>query len=259
MRFLLAGFWLFVTAVHGQDKGELQLNKAEGHLMRYYVSLPQGWTPDMKWPVVVVAEAAEKQYKASAERFVRARGSKPFIIVAPVTTTNGRQGYRDPEVYPYTSSEWDAIDKMGICSFDMDGVEQIVRDVQKKYNGTDKFFVTGFEAGTHLVWAMVFKHPEELFAACPVAGNYRSRCLEDGKFSDHPSRVRLPIQAFYGSQDTLCAPGGKIYYQWEDAKKEALAHGYRNINERVIHGKGHVPLPDEILNYFSEVWNQEHR
>lgn len=257
MKVLWALLGLFVFAVHAQERGDLRLQKADGHLMQYYVSLPQGWTADREWPVVVIAEAAEKEYKVNAERFIRARGSMPFIIVAPVTTTNGRQGYRNPEVYPYTTSEWDAVDKMGICVFDMSGVEQIVRDVQKNYRGTNKFFVTGFEAGAHLVWAFVFKHPEELYAACPVAGNYRSRCLEDGKFSDHSSRVNLPIKAFYGSLDTLWMPGGKIYYQWEDAKKEALAHGYKNISEEAIPGKIHEPVPEEILKYFFSIWNRK--
>lgn len=248
---------LSVVALRAQNQSEVQLKTAEGHLMKYYLSLPKGWTADRSWPVVVIAEAAEKEYKVNMERFVLARGAMPFILVAPITTTNGHQGYRDPEVYPYTSSEWDAIDKMGICSFDMDGVEHMVKDVRNKYNGSDKFFITGFEAGAHLVWAMVFKHPEELYAACPVAGNYRSRCMEDKQFSEHPARVQLPIKGFYGSLDTFGAPGGKIYYQWEDAKREALEHGYKNITEEPIPGKGHVPVPDEILKYFSEIWKLE--
>lgn len=243
-----------ITKAQDGSGGELQLKTANGHLMQYYVSLPDGWNAEKKWPVVVIAEAAEKEYKINAERFIRARGTKPFILVAPITTTNGRQGYRSPEVYPYSNSTWDAIDQQGICYFDMSGIEQIVKDIQKNYNGSDKFFLTGFEAGAHIVWAFVFKHPEELYAACPVGGNYIGRCMEDKKYSEHPSRAQLPVKALHGALDTVWVPGGRLYYQFENAKKEAAEHGFKNITEQFVPNKAHEPLPEEILGFFMEVW-----
>ena len=99
-----------------------ELKSVSGHPMQYYVVRPEGWTRDRTWPIVIALEAAEKEFKANAERFARARGKQPFIIVTPITVTNGNQGQRDPAVYPYSSATWDRIEKEGVCAFDEDGL-----------------------------------------------------------------------------------------------------------------------------------------
>jgi predicted peptidase len=231
-----------------------ELIKASDHPIQYYISLPNGWTANSKWPVVIAVEAADKQFKQNAERFMVARKNMPFIIVAPFITTNGQQGHKDSTIYPYSKAVWDTIDKVSICKFDMDGLQSIIRDVKTNYSGTDKIFITGFEAGTHLVWAMIFQHPELLYAAAPVAGNYRSRCMENNTFSGHQSRLQLPIKNFTGADDEGFGVKGKVYYQYLEAKNLAIAHGYKNISETEVANKTHVPLPDEVLNYFFTIW-----
>jgi poly(3-hydroxybutyrate) depolymerase len=260
--FLITGFPILLsTHMAGQQQDNLQLKKAQGSPMQYFLSLPTGWQNGSikKWPVVVVFEAAEKEYKKNAARFVAARGAMPFIIAAPFITTNGQQGLRDPAVYPYTPAIWDSIERMTTCRFDMDGIRQVIKDVQQQYNGSEKVYMTGFEAGTHLLWALLFQHPELLYAAAPVAGNYRERCMENGNFSTDPSRTGLPVKNFTGVQDTLLGVKGKLYNQYELAKKQALAHGFRNFSEEVIPGKGHVPMPAEVLNYFLGLWNRQQK
>lgn len=234
--------------------GTLELKKASNHPIQYYLSLPANWSSKSKWPIVIVLEAAEKQFKTNAERFIAVRKDMPFIIVAPFITTNGQQGHKDPNIYPYSSAVWDTIDKMSICKFDIDGLKSIINDVKNVFSGSDKVFITGFEAGTHLVWAMIFQHPELLSAAAPVAGNYRSRCMEDNSFSNDDSRTTLPIKNFTGSDDKDFGPDGRIHTQYLEAKNLALSHGYKNISESEVPGKGHVPLPEEVLNYFNSVW-----
>ena len=166
------------------QSSKLELKKASNHPIQYYIFLPDNWSPNANWPVVVVLSDAEKQFKKDAEQFIGARKDLPFIIVAPFITTNGNHGHRDSTIYPYSKQVWDSIDKLSICKFDIDGLQNILKDIKKNFSGTDKFFITGFEAGTHLVWAMVFQHPELLYAVAPVAGNYRSRCME---------RIRFPM------------------------------------------------------------------
>ena len=241
------------TAIYSQSPG-LQLKKATNHPIQYLISLPAGWSAKSRWPIVIVASDAEKQFRKDAEQFITARKSLPFIIITPFITTNGSQGHGDPSIYPYSKSVWDTIDKLTICKFDLGGLQSIIKDVQKTYSGSDKVFITGFEAGAHLVWAMVFHHPELLYAAAPVAGNYRSRCMETDAFSNDPSRSQLPIRSFTGSKDKDFGVKGKIYQQYLDAKALALAHGYRNISETEVQGKGHVLLPDEVLDNFNSVW-----
>jgi len=252
--FILAFlFLLTITFLSGQVS-KLELKKATDHPMQYYISLPDSWSPGKKWPVVIAVEAAEKQFKQNAERFIAQRKNMPFIIVVPINTTNGQQGHKDPTIYPYSKAVWDTIDKISICKFDIDGLQSIVKDVKTNFSGSDKVFITGFEAGTHLVWAMIFQHPELLYAAAPVAGNYRNRCMENDQFSKHDSRLQLPIKNFTGVDDKDFGVNGRIYAQYLEAKNLAIAHGYKNISEMEVAGRGHEPLPKEVFDYFYSIW-----
>ena len=114
--FIAISFAL-ATTLRAQEKTKLQSKQATGHLMQYFVSLPQQWDSKKKWPVIIVLEAAEKQYKTNADRFVKARGSMPFIIVAPIHTGNGNMGRRDPQVFPYSNETWDYIEKVTSAYF----------------------------------------------------------------------------------------------------------------------------------------------
>jgi len=246
-------FVLKITSASGQ-LSKLELKKANHHLMQYYISLPSNWSPDRKWPVVIAIEDAGKQFKKNAERFIGARKDMPFIIVVPFITTNGQQGHKDSTIYPYSKAVWDTIDKISICKFDIDGLQSIINDVKANFSGSEKVFITGFEAGTHLLWSMIFQHPELLYAAAPVAGNYRGRCMENNSFSNDNSRVQLPINNFTGSDDNGFGVKGTYYDQYLEAKNQAIAHGFKNISETTVAGKGHVSLPDQVLGYFNKVW-----
>ena len=250
---MASSFLLVVIAACGQST-KPELKKALHHPMQYYISLPNNWSVKTKWPIVIALEEAEKQFEKNAERFMTARKDMPFIIVVPLITTNGQQGHRDPTVYPYSKAVWDTIDKVSICQFDLEGLQNIINDIKEKYSGSDKVFITGFEAGTHLLWASLFQHPEWLYAAAPVAGNYRGRCMESNAFSADNSKAQLPIKNFTGSDDKDFGPGGRIYGQYLEAKNLALAHGYKNISETSVPGKAHVPLPESVLDYFYTVW-----
>ncbi|HEY2012532.1 MAG TPA: hypothetical protein VGH38_03475, partial [Bryobacteraceae bacterium] len=57
------------------------LKTARHHPMEYLLSLPQGWTAQKKWPVVVVIESANREFQKTATRFAEARKSLPFILV----------------------------------------------------------------------------------------------------------------------------------------------------------------------------------
>ncbi len=240
-----------------QGTNDLVLKTAIGHPMQYYVSLPKGWTPAKKWRILVVLEAAEKEYKANAMRFVAARQDLPFIILAPFIVTNGNAGRRDPAIFPYTPATWDNIEKIGNCTFDTEGLEGVIGDVQKEYQGEEKVLMTGFEAGTHLLWSYIFTRPERLAAAIPVSGNYIGRCVEEALISKHPSRTNLPIHALYGANDTLWGRKGGNFAQWERAKQLALKSGYANISEEELPAIGHVPVPKEIISYFIKLMAKE--
>ena len=105
---------------------------------------------------------------------------------------------------------------------------------------------------------MTFQHPERLLGSAPVADNYnQNSCMNEGLFSSHASKAQLPIKGFYGEKDKLFGAGGEVFYKWENAKKEGLAHGFKNISETSIKDKAHEPMPSEVLNWFYRLWNRK--
>lgn len=237
------------VALAAEDVTKLQSKTATTHPIQYFISLPQGWKAGKTWPVVFVIEGASKEFQQNAEAFVRARGSMPFIIVAPLVITNGGPRYREVPTYHYSDETWAQIEKQGRCQWDVDGLAAIAQDVKKQYGGEDKYFFTGWEAGGHIVWAMAFQHPEALKAAAPVSPNYIGRCMEGKEISTDASRADMPIHVFLAEKDPPSATG-ILRQQAETAMKLAQDHGYKKVTETFVPGKERGPLPDEVLAYF---------
>ena len=229
-----------------------ELRTAAGHPMQYYVSLPQGWTAARKWPMVVVIESANRQFQQTLGIFATARNEMPFILVAPLVTTNGGANYRQVGTYHYSDAAWSQIEQ-DRCRFDTDGIAAVVADVRKDFGGEDRYFLTGWEAGGHTVWSLIFQHPEMLNGAAPAITNYAGRCLESG-FSSADSRQDLPITVFQVATGRDVPPGKFVYVQSQQARQLAEEHGFRNISERIVPGKPHGPLAEEVLAYFASVW-----
>src|SRR4051812_3613022 len=79
---------------------------ASTHPMQYDISLPRGWTKGKKYPVVLVIESANREFRKTLDLFAKARGDKPFILVAPYVLTNGGAAARFKEAYPYDEKVW---------------------------------------------------------------------------------------------------------------------------------------------------------
>jgi dienelactone hydrolase len=244
MRLYLAALFVAATA---RSQTDVQLKTASTHPMQFYLSLPQGWTASRKWPVVVAIESANRQFQQTAEAFAHARGAMPFIVVTPLVLTNGGPGYRQVPTYHYSAAVWDQAEQVGRCRFDAEGIAAVAADVRKLYGGEDRYFLTGWEAGGHTVWAMLFRHPEVLRAVALSGPNYQGRCLEDG-FSSSPARTELPVRIFTGG-----APNRYIVAQSAEAKTAAEAHGYGNVSQAALPEKPHGPLADEVLAYFTNL------
>jgi poly(3-hydroxybutyrate) depolymerase len=220
--------------------------------MQYYLSLPREWTAGRKWPIVVVIESANRQFQETLGIFAKARGEMPFILVAPLVTTNGGASYRQAGTYRYSDAVWSQIER-DRCRFDTDGIAAVADDVRRLFGGEERYFLTGWEAGGHTVWSMIFQQPEALRAAAPAVTNYAGRCLESG-FSTAVSRGDLPVTVFQVASGRDMAPGRFVYLQSQQAMKIAGEHGYRNVSEKLITDKAHSPLADEVLAYFESVW-----
>jgi len=230
-----------------------QLKTASTHPIQYYLSLPYNWSADKKWPVVVVIESANREFEQASTAFAQARKKLPFIIITPLVVTNGGAGYRSVPTYHYSDAVWDRIQKSGDFTFDWEGITAVVKEVSKQYGGEEKYFLTGFEAGGHTVWGIIFKRPETLLGAALICPNYLGRWVNEQQISTAVERTRLPIRNFIGTKDELCAPGHPIYNQMERATNLAQQHGYRNVSVTSVEGKGHERLADEVLNYFNSL------
>jgi hypothetical protein len=122
--------------------------------------------------------------------------------------------------------------------------------VSIKYGGESDVYITGFEAGAHALWSIVFNHPEILKAAAPVCGNFRGRCT--GKISADQSKENLPIHSLRAGKEIANGPPMKILdEQWNDAKTLAQSNGYKNLSQEVFPSKSHEPMPEEVLAYFT--------
>lgn len=240
--FLAVGGILGRTQVPGQ----ITLRKAEHHAMQYYLSLPVGWKPGRAWPVVVSIEDADRDFKGNADAFVQGRGDRPFILVIPEVVTNGGPHYREAPGYTYHESDWEQVAKEGDWSFDDHGLAAVLADVRRLYGGESRYFLTGWEAGGHTVFALAFNHPERLTAVAPVCPNYAARNVS---FSSSETRLALPIRIFSGSDDPSWGPGKPLYVQARQAESQAAAHGMK-FAYQTVPGKGHEPLAREVLAWF---------
>ena len=230
-----------------------QLKTASSHPIQYYLSLPEGWIAGRKYPVVMVIESADREFLEAATAFAQARGKQPFILITPLVVTNGGTRYREVPTYRYSDQVWTRIQNDGDFNFDMAGITAIMQDVVKQYCGDDKYFITGFEAGGHTVWGVLFNHPETVRGAAIVCPNYLGRWVDEAHISSDASRARLPIRNLVGTKDELCAEGHPIYMQMQKAISVAKAHGYENVSLVRVEGKGHERLANEVLAYFSSL------
>jgi len=176
----------------------------------------------------------------------------PFILAAPLVSTNGGANYRQAGTYRYSEAVWRQIEQ-DRCRFDMDGIAAVAADVRRLFGGEERYFLTGWEAGGHTVWPIIFQHPEALRAAAPAVTNYAGRCLDPG-FSSAASRADLPVTVFQVEAGRDVPPGKYVYAQSQQAMKTAAEHGFRNVSERIVAGPPHGPLADEVLAFFASVW-----
>jgi pimeloyl-ACP methyl ester carboxylesterase len=212
------------------------------------VSLPQDWQPGRRFPVVVLIESANRDFAANLATFVKARGSRPFLLLAPFVVTNGGSQYRSVET-PYSAADFAAIEEAGPFAFDSSGIAAMVAEAGRTYGAEDKYFLTGWEAGGHTVWAALLQHPEALRAAALSTPNYQGRWMEAG-FSGSEARSSLPVLVLKTDDKASVAMVHRLLPQIDDAVAAARAHGFGKVTVRSV-DKPHGPMAEEVLDYFA--------
>lgn len=241
-----------VIAAFAAEPGNLPvLRTAANHPVQYYVSLPEGWSADRKWPILLAVDASYGDFYSHAERFAKARKSAPFIVVVPFLT-NGREvpAPQRREKYHYSADTWRRIEKEGWLNFDVAALDTVVAEVRAQYGGEGKPFLTGWgQGGTTLVWTLVFTHPERWRAvalACPYFD------IGDAlKPSQSPERGALPVTVFHGESDFLRV-NASLDAHWEKARALADQHSFK-VTRVLVKDKYHEPLADDVVAFFSKL------
>ncbi len=215
------------------------LKKASTHPLRYWFSLPKGWTPARTWPVLVVVDGAGCGFYDQCRNFMGQRGDLGLIVIAPCTfaNTNGLEKAK----YPWYPQELlDEVDKAGRLKWDDAGLMAVLADLRRDYKAEEKFFITGFSGGGNLTWWNTLTRPASLRGSFPACANFFAKPDEappDGK--------DVPIRAFQGDKDEYLQ---QLDDQWRRAEGVLQAWGYTNYSRTPIPGAGHVPAAKEVLD-----------
>ncbi|HEY1952500.1 MAG TPA: hypothetical protein VGG76_06815 [Gemmatimonadaceae bacterium] len=223
---------------------------ATTHPIHYLVSLPQGWTREKRWPVVIVITDAYREFHETAREFASARGSRPFIIVVPLVLSGGGPAKQHRTDFDYAPAVWTFADSVGSCRFDDQGMTAVLRDVHREYNGDNRIFITGWEAGGHVVLAQLFGHPERIRALAVSTPNFQGRCVSaNGRVAR--SLANIPVRGFHGVDDVTWVRGQPLYDQWPQLESVAHARGFTNVADTLIPHQGRGPMPDAVLSFFN--------
>ena len=250
----VAAAGLLAAALAAATPGAIETRQASTHPIRYHLSLPEGWSAKHEWPVLVVVPDAGRQFAANLQAFVTARGTRPYILVAPEVLTCGGAGSRTLEHYTYAKAVWDSLQGHDDFAFDDAGVAAVLADVRRQCRAESTAFLTGWEAGGHTVWALALRHPERWRGVVPVSTNYQRRGLDSTSFSTAPARAKLPLQVL--RED---APAGDarlmafLEQQTALAMADARSHGFSPSPVRVVPGVAHGPLAAAVLAWCDSV------
>lgn len=250
------------------------LQKATTHPMRYYLSLPNGWSASRTWPVLVAPNAHYGDKGKNLVTFAaeRDRRQAEFIIIQPVVINADRvepmTEYRGAvaDAIKAADAATDGRDEAARAKFDEEGIQAILKDVRRLYRGEEKVYITGFSSSTHVAYLFLFNHPELLKGVMINSGVYLGRGVDEAHLPLVNSTERAGIRVKYiiGEND----PGHpKCIENWTEAKAKLLrcGHSESKIESEVIKkgnseklGSGHQWFTTRIFDFCStaELANQ---
>jgi poly(3-hydroxybutyrate) depolymerase len=224
---------------------------ATAHPIHYFVSLPPEWNSNKTWPLLVVIPDADREFRKTANAFASARGSTPFVIVVPMILGGGGTAQQHKASFDYPDSVWSIADRVGYCDFDEAGLTAVLDDVHRLYHADSKFFLTGWEAGGHVVIPQLFAHPERLRAVAIVTPNFLGRCVTPATRRLTEAESQIPVRVFGGSSDPAWTTTSPLFTQSARFDSLAKARGFRGVTDSVIRNRGHGALAADVVGYFA--------
>jgi len=230
---------------------------ATSHPIHYFVSLPPDWNSQRVWPVLVVIPDAEREFRKTASTFAAARGSTPFVIVVPMVLGGGGTAQQHKNDFDYPDSVWTIADHAGSCDFDEAGLTAVLDDVRRLYHTDSKIFLTGWEAGGHVVIPQLLRHPERIRAVAVVTPNFLGRCVTPGAHRLTDAESQIPVRVFGGDKDPAWTSSSPLFTQSARFDSLARARGFRNVSDSLIRNRGHGALATDVIDYFATLLNPE--
>lgn len=251
------------------------LQTASTHPMKYYISLPKGWSADRAWPVLVAPNSHYGDKGSNLGLFTaeRDRRRAGFIIIQPLVINADRVEnmgeYRGAVANAIKTADaaTDGRDENARARFDAEGLMAILKDVTRIYHGEKKVYITGCSSSTHVAYLMLMNHPELLKGAIINSGVYLGRGVDEAHLplTHSPERAGVAVKYIVGEND-----GGYAKYieNWKETKAKLLGWGHpaEKIQEEIIRqgnperlGTGHQWFPTKIMDFCIGVENGESR
>ena len=242
------------VAAGGQQTGPAQgivERTATTHPIHYFVSLPAGWNSQRTWPVLIVIPDADREFRPTASTFAAARGAAPFVIVVPMVLGGGGTAQQHKTAFDYSDRVWSIADRVGFCDFDEAGLSAVLDDVRRQYHTDSKIFLTGWEAGGHVVIPQLLRHPERMRAVVIVTPNFLGRCVTPATRSLTDAESRIPVRVFAGDKDPAWTTTSPLVTQSARFDTLARTRGFRNVSDLLIKNGGHGALAADVIGYFA--------
>lgn len=252
------------------------LQTASTHPMKYYVSLPKGWSAGRTWPVLVAPNAHYGDHGNNLKSFAaeRDRRKADFIIIQPLVINADRvetmAEYRGAvaDAIKAADAAADGRDEAARAKFDEQGILASLKDVQRLYRGEEQVYITGFSSSTHVAYLMLFNHPELLKGVMINSGVYLGRGVDEAHLplANSPERAGIGIKYIIGEND----PGYLNRHcteNWTETKAKLLRYGHpeNKMETEIIKkgnpwklGTGHQWFTTRIFDFITAIESANH-
>lgn len=203
--------------------------EAEGGTRPYVVYVPDDYSPDRAWPLIVFLYGAGERGSDGLRQIAIGLGTAvmvdraqwPFVILFP----------QCPVGVHWISQE--------------EALLEMMRQTQDAYNmDPEKFYLTGLSMGGFGTWAFGAKHTELFAAFAPICGGGDPSMVSG--FKDKP------IWAFHGDGDTVVPPERTV------AMVEAVRAAGADVRLTLLPGVGHNSWDTAYREHGLAKWFLQH-